>query len=205
MSIDRKMQIISAAGECFAKYGYEKTSLDDIAKIVGINKASFYHYFKNKEEIFTTMITVEADLYISKTIEKANNEKDCKKRILCWIREGFSYLNSSSILNQLSYESLISLNPLIKGLVDYSKKKGTAYLAETLTYYIGKGELKRINVLKTAQIIQDIIYSLKEYLNKQNNYVQINEELRQKKIIEEIIESISMILDGIANVEENSK
>ncbi len=196
MALDRKNQIITAAGKCFSKYGYDKTSLDDIAKIVGINKASFYHYFKNKEEIFTAMITEEADKYISKIIEKANKEKNCKQRILCWISEGFSYLNSNSILNQLSYESIMSLNPYIKNLVDYSKKKGTAYLAETLTYYMNQGEIKRINVLRTAQIIQDIVYSLKEYLHRQKDD-ENPEDLRQKKIIDEIIETVSMILDGI--------
>ncbi len=197
MAIERKNQIITAAGVCFSKYGYDKTSLDDIAKIVGINKASFYHYFKNKEEIFTAMITEEADRYISRIIEKANKEADCRQRILCWISEGFSYLNSNSILNQLSYESIISLNPYIQKLVDYSKKKGTAYLADTFTFYMKKGEVKKINVLRTAQIIQDIVYSLKEYLHRQKYDDTVSEEARQKKIIEEIIETITMILNGI--------
>jgi AcrR family transcriptional regulator len=196
MGLDRKNQIITAAGECFSKYGYDKTSLDDIARIVGINKASFYHYFKNKEEIFTAMITEEADKYISQIIEEANKEEQCKQRILSWISEGFSYLNSNSILNQLSYESIISLNPSIKSLVDYSKKKGTAYLSETLAYYMNKGDVKKIDVLRTAQIIQDIVYSLKEYLHKQKKDA-ISEKLKQKKIIEEINDTISMILDGI--------
>jgi len=45
MSSDRKREILAAAGKCFVQYGYEKTTLDDIAAIVGINKASFYYSF----------------------------------------------------------------------------------------------------------------------------------------------------------------
>ena len=197
MAADRKSQIVAAAGECFAKYGYDKTSLDDIAGIVGINKASFYHYFKNKEEIFTAMITEEADKYISDTIQKAEKHEHCRERILSWISEGFSYLTSNRIMNKLSFESVITLHQHIKRLVDYSKKKGTAWLAQTLTFYMKMGEVKKINVLRTAQIIQDIVYSLKEYLHRQNMNDAASEDKRKKAVIEEIMETVGMILDGI--------
>ncbi|MBN1648245.1 MAG: TetR/AcrR family transcriptional regulator [Spirochaetales bacterium] len=196
MAADRRNQIIAAAGECFARYGYDKTSLDDIAAIVGINKVSFYHYFKNKDEIFTAMITEEADKYMSGIIAKAEKHKHCRQRILTWINEGFSYLADNNIMGQLSYESAIGLNPYIRQLVDYAKKKGTAYLAQTLTWFMKRGEIRKINVLRTALIIQDIVYALKEYLHRQTGDAD-SERDRQKIIIDEIIETVSMILDGI--------
>ena len=32
---DKKAEIQKAASECFARYGYEKTTLDDIGRLVG--------------------------------------------------------------------------------------------------------------------------------------------------------------------------
>lgn len=49
MTINR---IRDAAIEHFSKYGYEGTSLADIAQHVGIKKPSLYAHYKNKEEIF---------------------------------------------------------------------------------------------------------------------------------------------------------
>ncbi|MCU0652878.1 MAG: TetR/AcrR family transcriptional regulator [Candidatus Pacebacteria bacterium] len=52
----RKQEIIAAARELFAKKGYFPTSMDDIAKSVGINKASLYYFFEGKEQIFAAIV-----------------------------------------------------------------------------------------------------------------------------------------------------
>ncbi|MGB1342019.1 MAG: TetR/AcrR family transcriptional regulator [Pseudomonadales bacterium] len=44
--------IISAASEQFKRYGYRKTSMDDISKRMDISRASLYSYFDNKDEIY---------------------------------------------------------------------------------------------------------------------------------------------------------
>ena len=195
MLSERKREILSAAGTCFSKYGYEKTTLDDIAGIVGINKASFYYHFRNKEEIFKELITGEADLFIRETIGKADKVPDCKERILTWISESFNYLQNNSILHQLSFESLKTFRPFLIDLVQYSKQKGTEYLTETLDFYSGQGKLKPVDTGKTASVIQNIIYALKDYLHQ--NTVSGQEPDIQEKIREDIRESVSMILDGI--------
>jgi AcrR family transcriptional regulator len=52
-----KKKIIKASYSIFDKKGYDSTSMDDIAKEVGVSKASLYSYFKSKEEIL--QITVD--------------------------------------------------------------------------------------------------------------------------------------------------
>jgi len=56
MENTRKLEIIEAAKKRFAKDGYSPTSMDDIARDVGITKASLYYFFKGKEEIFAAII-----------------------------------------------------------------------------------------------------------------------------------------------------
>jgi AcrR family transcriptional regulator len=56
MKNDRKKEIISAAKKLFALNGYSPTSMDDIARDVGITKASLYYFFESKERIFTDII-----------------------------------------------------------------------------------------------------------------------------------------------------
>ena len=50
-TIDTKERLILAAFELFSEYGYERTSVDQIAKAVGIKAPSIYAHFKGKEEI----------------------------------------------------------------------------------------------------------------------------------------------------------
>jgi AcrR family transcriptional regulator len=47
-----KNQIIEKSLELFANQGYFGTSMDDIAKAVGIKKASLYSHYQGKESIF---------------------------------------------------------------------------------------------------------------------------------------------------------
>ena len=37
--------------DCFARYGYQATSIDRIAKAAGVTKGALYYHFKDKEEL----------------------------------------------------------------------------------------------------------------------------------------------------------
>lgn len=44
-------QIVDAAREHFSRYGYEKTTVSDLAKAVGFSKAYIYRFFESKQAI----------------------------------------------------------------------------------------------------------------------------------------------------------
>ena len=54
--------ILKIAREIFSKYGYKKTTLDDIASAVRKGKSSLYYYFKSKEDLFQAVIMKEIDI-----------------------------------------------------------------------------------------------------------------------------------------------
>jgi len=53
---ESKKQILAAAGTIFAKQGYAHASIRGIAKAAGISVGGVYLYFKNKEELYLTMM-----------------------------------------------------------------------------------------------------------------------------------------------------
>lgn len=44
-------QIVEAANECFARYGYAKTTVADLAREIGFSKAYIYRFFESKQAI----------------------------------------------------------------------------------------------------------------------------------------------------------
>ncbi|MBN2636180.1 MAG: TetR/AcrR family transcriptional regulator [Prolixibacteraceae bacterium] len=54
--------ILKIAREIFSKYGYKKTTLDDIANAVRKGKSSLYYYFKSKEDLFHAVIMKEVEI-----------------------------------------------------------------------------------------------------------------------------------------------
>lgn len=48
-------RILNAAFEHFADNGFEKASMNDIAKVVGISKPALYHHFDSKDSLLETL------------------------------------------------------------------------------------------------------------------------------------------------------
>ena len=48
---DVRDQIVLAATEHFSRYGYEKTTVSDLAKAIGFSKAYIYKFFESKQAI----------------------------------------------------------------------------------------------------------------------------------------------------------
>jgi AcrR family transcriptional regulator len=51
-----RSQLIDKAAELFAKRGYARTTMNDIAEELGLKRSSLYHYFRNKEDILDALI-----------------------------------------------------------------------------------------------------------------------------------------------------
>lgn len=58
---ERKSEIIAAACELFLSKGYDKTTMQDVMRYLGIAKGTIYHYFKSKEELLEAVIDSVAE------------------------------------------------------------------------------------------------------------------------------------------------
>ena len=57
----RRKRIITA-GQIFSRYGFRKTTMDEIASALKMGKSSIYYYFSSKEEIFEAVVLYEANI-----------------------------------------------------------------------------------------------------------------------------------------------
>lgn len=97
---DVRQALLKAASDIFAHYGYNKTTVDEIAKAAGKGKSTFYYYYKSKEDIFRDVLENEAQILRKKLLESVNNESDPIIRIKNYI---FTRLNSfETVLNLYS-------------------------------------------------------------------------------------------------------
>ena len=52
----REKALLKAAFDCFATYGFRRTAMNDIAEAAGLSRASLYLHFRNKEDVFRSLI-----------------------------------------------------------------------------------------------------------------------------------------------------
>jgi AcrR family transcriptional regulator len=55
-------KVIITAGLIFSRYGFRKTTMEEIARALKMGKSSIYYYFKSKEEIFEAVVLFEANI-----------------------------------------------------------------------------------------------------------------------------------------------
>ena len=52
----KRQQILAGAEDVFLKLGFDAASMDAVAKAAGVSKGTLYVYFKNKQDLFQTLI-----------------------------------------------------------------------------------------------------------------------------------------------------
>ena len=58
---DTRNKILTVADKLFSRFGFHKTSMDEIAKISRKAKGSLYYHFASKEELFTAVVSTEIE------------------------------------------------------------------------------------------------------------------------------------------------
>ena len=70
---ERRQEIFDAALKLFGEKGYEKITITDIAKSIGVSQGLCYRYFPSKEVLFDSAIEQYADILVSQFAEMAEN------------------------------------------------------------------------------------------------------------------------------------
>jgi AcrR family transcriptional regulator len=79
---DRKIQIIKAADKRFARHGFHKTNMDEIARDIRIGKPTLYYYFESKDALYIEVIKWEFENYLESVNQIfANEELTIPKRL----------------------------------------------------------------------------------------------------------------------------
>jgi AcrR family transcriptional regulator len=71
-----KDRIIKAAFKIFTKKGYHQSTMDDIAKEIGVSKGALYQYFKNKKDLLNEIVLSYHEMFrevLKTSFGKQNN------------------------------------------------------------------------------------------------------------------------------------
>lgn len=141
-----KRQLIEAAGITFSRFGYKKTTMDDIASAAGKGKSSLYYYFKNKEDVFEAVAAQEAELLkteINKTLEQTEKAVD-KLRNYIYLR--MNRFTAKGNLYTALNDNFLATFSFIEKIRNNHKEWELAILSSILHEGIVSKEFKSINV-----------------------------------------------------------
>jgi AcrR family transcriptional regulator len=78
--------VLAAASHVFADVGYEKATLEDVAREVGINRATLYYYVGTKEELLVSLLTEPIATVTSRLEEDAGRDAPADEKLAAALR-----------------------------------------------------------------------------------------------------------------------
>lgn len=100
--------IMKVASVMFRERGYDRTSLDDIAKALHITKPSLYYHFSSKEEILLACIETGYALFKQWLEERDRPEATGKERLAIFISSYVELLKDNVLSILVSDERVMS-------------------------------------------------------------------------------------------------
>lgn len=113
----REIRILTAASQLIAHYGYDKTTVADIAKAAGISKGAVYLHFNSKEQLFVAVLYYESAQILQTMLERIEADPD-----------------GGTIYSFFSHSLMaIALNPMMKALTTGDKRVLGEYFRNNAT------------------------------------------------------------------------
>jgi AcrR family transcriptional regulator len=179
----RRQQIIVAAKRVFSIKGFNKTTMEDIAKEAELSPGTLYLYFKNKDELYASL-SLRVLQYLNIRLEHVLNEKglnplervDSLKQAMIDVYE-FDPLILINMFHLQSSETLKNLSPELLSDIKSLSRKALNAIASIFREGIDKGAF--IDRHPTA--LADTLWSLfsgivlweesKRIINDDKNYL----------------------------------
>ena len=98
---DRRTRIILAAGRLFHQYGYERTTVRELAEAVGLKSGSLFHHFRSKEEILVAVMANGIQSVIDEARALLDHNRDPAGRL-----EGMLRLHMHSIISGVGGDAM---------------------------------------------------------------------------------------------------
>ncbi len=117
-----RQSLIHAARRIFVRFGFEKTTMNEIAMEARKGKSSLYYYFASKEEVFQAVVEHEAEILKEKIYDELNSPCDVLERLRKYIVVRFTGIKElGNLYNALRNDLLTHLEFIQKARHKYDE------------------------------------------------------------------------------------
>ncbi|MCP4347267.1 MAG: TetR/AcrR family transcriptional regulator [Desulfobacterales bacterium] len=192
----KKGEILKAASGCLARYGYEKTTMDDIGKRVGLNKASLYYYYKSKESIFSEVVFNEVEEFKHALQDRVNEATGCENRIKTYLIERLRYYQHVINLHNVSLETLRSVQPVFRKLYQAVYEKELDFMENLLRNCVDGDEIADCDTRRIAKSILTVADAIKHSTFNTPD-IQFGSQIDYSEVEDEVSFVVSLIINGL--------
>ena len=135
-----RAQIVGVARKIFTRYGFRKTTMEEIAAASRKGKSSIYYYFQSKEEIFRAVVEREAEelkIQLDNTIKRDDDPIDKLKTYILfrlhhvktveifYAALNDEYLSNMDFILEIRRQFDLQERQVVKEILEEGMRKGT--------------------------------------------------------------------------------
>lgn len=180
----RRQQIMVAAKRVFSVKGFSKTTMEDIAKEAELSPGTLYLYFKNKDELFSSLslrilqyLNIRLEHVVGSEEDLTSDQKlDALKEAMYDVYE-FDPLILINMFHLQSSDTLKNLSPALLNDLKELSRQSLSLMAEIFRDGIEKGDFIQKHPIAIADIIWAIFSGVvlweesKRIINEDKNYL----------------------------------
>ncbi|RQD71822.1 MAG: TetR/AcrR family transcriptional regulator [Tindallia sp. MSAO_Bac2] len=212
---ERKKEFMETALKLFNEKGYEKTTINDIIKAMGVSKGAFYHYFASKEDVIEQISDNYAQRVLGMTSQLADR-KDMKavEKINQLFQTIQGYKRSSSqkrsqIKQIFQDEQNLKLE---RKILNKLRKQMAVSLEKMIQQGVENKEFRQVNPREMTEFLQYTIQGLNgscenlyyEYMTQESPDHETFRRLLEEKLqfYEEILAQIFQVPPGTIQLKD---
>jgi AcrR family transcriptional regulator len=114
MESEKRTQILTLAKKKFERFGFHKTTVDEIAKDASISKRTLYQEFENKEKILEELFMFEALSVRKAILNQINKIIEPAEKLQTFIRLALKYLDQNPFIVSVLHDESGFFKPFLK-------------------------------------------------------------------------------------------
>ena len=163
VSDQRRHQIMDAALTVFSHLGFERASMDDIAKEAGVSKGALYLYYKSKDAIIAKLLQLFFDQALKQVKLLAAGEGSVTEQLLAFTRVLTREMDRMAAMQPISLQfyAIAARHATIRQHLRAYFAEYRALMEEVIQRGIAQGELRAdISPAETAVTLTALLEGL---------------------------------------------
>jgi AcrR family transcriptional regulator len=173
-NVEKLEEILTEAKRRFGLYGFERTTMQEIAGGFSMSKASLYYYFPDKESLFRAVIEREQDLFFALISRKLSKQETAGEMLREFVKQRHIHFKKFVNLNIFRYSKLAKIRPHISATFLNFRERETQVVFAVLQSGIDSGEFKCRDSLKTATLFLDLLHGIRLIVMNFRDYSELN-------------------------------
>ncbi len=147
--------MLYAAGCEFLTKGYEAASIDSIAEMAGVSKATVYSHFKGKEDLFQNVIKNKVESYVFDDDHTVPD--DPREGLVQIAMRLYELLNDDDVINM--HRVVVGESMRHHDMAELFYKNGPQKTLDTISRFLqGQVDSKRLHIDNTRQAASQYMY-----------------------------------------------